>query len=170
MAREVRKKRRKITTSEPTQNRNSVKVNNSQSIKDKSMGLQDDGNLGCNSNNSTTNYLELGLDRFSYADYVLLSSLLAYSIGEELNDVDLDLLIVFFSMISSDLALVRTKRGVFQRKQAANAAQAKQNSEENAVIDTIISGENENIASELTRKTKIRNKKIIRKRVTKSIK
>lgn len=105
-----------------------------------------------NSKSINNNYIELGLDKLSYADYVLLASLVAYSIGEELNDSDLDLLIVFFSMISSDLALVRTKRGVLQRQQAANVA-----------IDTTISDVNESIVSDLSRKTKIKKKKYIKK-------
>lgn len=54
----------------------------------------------------------LGLSRYTYADYVILSSTLAYAIGEELNDEDLTLFIVFLGQISADLSLIRTKRGL----------------------------------------------------------
>ncbi|MEG0843197.1 MAG: hypothetical protein RRZ84_04440 [Romboutsia sp.] len=74
-----------------------------------------------NNNNTNNNYLNLKLEQFSYADYIILASSLAYAVGDELSDSDLDLLIIFMGMISSDLALIRTKRGIVNRKQTQNA-------------------------------------------------
>ncbi|WP_278681996.1 hypothetical protein [Paraclostridium bifermentans] len=65
----------------------------------------------------------LGLSRYTYADYVILSSTLAYAIGEELNDEDLTLFIVFLGQISADLSLIRTKRGLLPVNLADNQEQ-----------------------------------------------
>ena len=65
-----------------------------------------------NNSSSTTSQQCLGLASISYADYVILSATLSFAIAEELNDLDLDMLIVFFGMVTSDLALLRTKRGI----------------------------------------------------------
>lgn len=71
----------------------------------------------------------VGLSRYTYADYVILSSTIAYAIGEELSDEDLALLIVFLSQVSADLALIRTKRAIDR----AGANQA----EESDVLDVL---------------------------------
>lgn len=60
------------------------------------------------------NKLNLGLSNYTYADFVILSSTLAYAISCELTDEDLDFLIVFLTQVSGDLALLRTKRGYEQ--------------------------------------------------------
>lgn len=73
----------------------------------------------------------VGLYRYTYADYVILSSTIAYAIGEELSDEDLALLIVFLSQVSADLALIRTKRAIELSQSGANQA------EESDVLDVL---------------------------------
>ncbi len=113
----------------------------------------------CSKNNaskcSTNKILDLGLKNLSYADYVLLSSVAAYAISEDLNDTDLDLLIVFFSMLSSDLALARTKRGIFQADQAKNNIA---DSDTAAIVTTTTP--DEALISDLSRKTKVKKKRV----------
>ena len=75
----------------------------------------------CNTKNN--NQQGLGLASISYADYVILSSTLSYAIAEELNDLDLDMLIVFVGMITSDLALIRTKRGILNNMKSKNPSE-----------------------------------------------
>ncbi|MDK2563812.1 hypothetical protein QOZ84_09645 [Romboutsia sedimentorum] len=103
---------------------------------------------------STNKQLDLGLKNISYADYVLLASVAAYAISEDLNDSDLDLLIVFFSMMSSDLALVRTKRGIRQREQAKN----NMSNTGNAAVDSSIVTADETLVSDLPRSVKVKKK------------
>ncbi len=113
----------------------------------------------CSKNNaskcSTNKILDLGLKNLSYADYVLLSSVAAYAISEDLNDTDLDLLIVFFSMLSSDLALARTKRGIFQADQAKNNIA---DSDTAAIVTT--TNPDEALISDLSRRTKVKKKRV----------
>lgn len=73
----------------------------------------------------------VGLSRYTYADYVILSSTIAYAIGEELSDEDLALLIVFLSQVSADLALIRTKRAIELSQSGANQV------EESDVLDVL---------------------------------
>jgi hypothetical protein len=56
---------------------------------------------------------------------------LAYAIGEELNDADLALLIVFLSQVSADLALIRTKRAIELSQSSANQV------EESDILDVL---------------------------------
>lgn len=65
----------------------------------------------------------LGLASISYADYVILSSTLAFALSEELNDEDLNMLIAFLAMISSDLAMLTTKKGINKSKQQTSKQQ-----------------------------------------------
>jgi hypothetical protein len=104
---------------------------------------------------STNKQLDLGLKNISYADYVLLASVAAYAISEDLNDTDLDLLIVFFSMLSSDLALARTKRGIFQADQAKNNIA---DSDTAAIVTT--TNPDEALISDLSRRTKVKKKRV----------
>lgn len=72
-----------------------------------------------NSNSESTanqkkNKLDLQLYKFSYADFVLLSSTISYAIAEDLNDADLEVLIAFLGMITSDLAILLTRRGIIE--------------------------------------------------------
>ena len=75
-----------------------------------------DTNNSNNLNNSTiANYynsqnLNLGLNKFSYADFVLLSSTISYAIAEEVNVEDLEILVTFLGMISADLGLLLIKK------------------------------------------------------------
>ncbi|MGL5313288.1 MAG: hypothetical protein ACRC92_08570 [Peptostreptococcaceae bacterium] len=86
-------------------------------------------NNTCNSkNNSTSQDNGIGLQNLSYADFIVLSSVLSYAIAEELNDIDLDLFIVFLGMIQSDMATLRIQRGL------------KNNGALNATIDTTDTG------------------------------
>ncbi len=73
----------------------------------------------------------VGLSRYTYADYVILSSTIAYAIGEELSDEDLALLIVFLSQVSADLALIRTKRAIELSQSGANQV------EESDILDVL---------------------------------
>lgn len=73
----------------------------------------------------------VGLSRYTYADYVILSSTIAYAIGEELSDEDLALLIVFLSQVSADLALIRTKRAIELSQSSANQV------EESDILDVL---------------------------------
>lgn len=94
---------------------------------------------------STTSKQPLGLAGISYADYIILSSTLSYAIAEELNDIDLDMLIVFTGMITSDLALLRTKRGIIKGINTIN-----KNMAEEAIIgseESTLAGENIDIQS-----------------------
>ncbi|WP_042274918.1 hypothetical protein [Faecalimicrobium dakarense] len=75
----------------------------------------------------------LGLASFSYADFILLSSTISYALGEELNDVDLALLIVFLGMVSSDLALISTQ-GRIQRTLGTEQAEEDVVAEEESII------------------------------------
>ena len=105
----------------------------------------------CNMNNSNET-IDLGLNRFSYADFVLLSSTLAYVIGEELNDEDLGLIIIFLSLVSADLALISAKRNILRTNQALQ--------NQNADIDTTITAAEGALVAALPRKSKIKKKKI----------
>ena len=94
-----------------------------------------------NNSSSTTSQQGLGLASISYADYVILSATLSFAIAEELNDLDLDMLIVFFGMVTSDLALRRTKRGI------TNALSSQDTSEEAIIGSEEASEGGESIAS-----------------------
>lgn len=94
-----------------------------------------------NNSSSTTSQQGLGLASISYADYVILSATLSFAIAEELNDLDLDMLIVFFGMVTSDLALLRTKRGI------TNALSSQDTSEEAIIGSEEASEGGESIAS-----------------------
>lgn len=163
MTKKVRKKKVKVRSRQSTQESTTIANNgnsNNNSLKSSS---------NCDSNKTTSNSnnnLNIGLENLSYADYVLLASLAAFSIGDDLNDNDLDLLIVFFSMMSSDLALIRTKRGVAQRNLAAKKAleQANQNGAEEAAVNSTIAGAEESLVGDLSRTKKVRTKKYIKKK------
>lgn len=119
----------------------------------------------CTDQNSNNTKKGFGLSNYSYVDYVILSATLSYAISEELNDEDLDFIVVFLSQITSDLALLRTKRGYDLKKAAAKVQQ------DTDAVDAVISdiGSEDIIISELgrgkkkykkTRKKKIKKKKV----------
>lgn len=104
----------------------------------------------------------LGLSRYTYADYVILSSTLAYAIGEELNDEDLTLFIVFLGQISADLSLIRTKRGLLPVNLADNQEQdiiAAEETEQS--IEDVTSAELIRSKKRKVKKRKIKKKKTI---------
>lgn len=117
------------------------------------------------SNNNNSNYKNnkknFGLMNYTYADYVILSSTLAYAIGEELNDADLTLFLVFLSQLSADLSLIITKRGLLE-KQSANQPQQQdivpeiETEEQVEDISSIESGK--------SRKRKVKKRKIKKKK------
>ena len=118
------------------------------------------------SNNQTTitttsQNVNTGLNRFSYADYVLLSSTISYAIAEEVNVEDLEILVTFLGMISSDLALLLIKKGREARSQQA-AQEADIESESDEVSD-------EDIGSTLPKNIKTRKVKKVRKRKKKRV-
>lgn len=122
-------------------------------------------NNSCKNKKNNSNKKGFGLSNYSYVDYVILSATVAYALSDELNDEDLDFIVVFLSQITSDLALLRTKRG-YNLKKLATKAQ-----ENTGTIDAIISesGSEDAIVSELGRGNrkykKIRKKKIKKKKV-----
>lgn len=76
-------------------------------------------NQNYNINKSSTNCtskskIKLNLESISYADYVILSSTLAYAVTEELSDTDIDMILVFLGLLEADIALIRTRRGIIQ--------------------------------------------------------
>ena len=63
-----------------------------------------------NTINNNSQSTSTGLSRFNYADFVLLSSTISYAISEETSLDDLEILITFLGMISTDLTLLLIKR------------------------------------------------------------
>lgn len=121
-------------------------------------------NTSSDASNTNNIKLDLKLYQFSYADYVLLSSTIAYAIGEDLNDADLDILIAFFGMITSDLAILRTRRGIID---GLSKAQSINNGEEDIIGAIESSQASESVASNLSReayKHKNKIKKVKKKR------
>lgn len=156
----------KVSTSKCNQYKKNKNKSKSNSSCQASTNNECDTNKTDNLANSSNVKQDLKLYQFSYADYVLLSSTIAYAIGEDLNDADLDILISFFGMITSDLAILRTRRGIIQ-----GLAKAKST---NTGVDGVIGATestqaSESIAANLSRNlqkqnnTKKRKKKMIRK-------
>lgn len=114
---------------------------NSSNNKNTSSNKQKKTSECTNNSSNTASQQGLGLASISYADYVILSATLSFAIAEELNDADLDMLIVFFGMVTSDLALLRTKRGI------TNALSAQDTSEEAIIGSEEASEGGESIAS-----------------------
>ncbi len=112
------------------------------------------------SNDTSQQNVNTGLNRFSYADFVLLSSTISYAIAEEVSVEDLEILVTFLGMISGDLALLLIKKGRLARSQAAQSAS----------IDTTTDETSEDVESTLIRKPIHRKKKRIKKRIKKKIK
>lgn len=114
---------------------------NSSNNKNTSSNKQKKTSECTNNSSNTASQQGLGLASISYADYVILSATLSFAIAEELNDADLDMLIVFFGMVTSDLALLRTKRGI------TNALSEQDTSEEAIIGSEEASEGGESIAS-----------------------
>lgn len=151
----------------------SVKVRKKITCKYKCIDTNSNKYLDSNnvSDINSNNKLDLQLYKFSYADFVILSSTLAFAISENLNDSDIDILITFIGMVEADLALLRTRRGIItglaQAQDVANAG------EEGVIEATEATEASESVASslvtpQLSRKSKSRGKiKKIKKRKVK---
>lgn len=118
---------------------------------DNSNNSSNDGN-DCNGTKNTSQKNVTGMQNWSYADFVVLSSVLAYAIAEELNDIDLDLFIVFLGSVQSDLATLRLQRGIRNNKNDVIAE-----------IDTADIGV-EDISSQVSRRSKTKKIKRIKKK------
>ena len=101
---------------------------------------------------NTSQNINTGLNSFSYADFVLLSSTISYAIAEEVSVEDLEILVTFLGMISADLALLLIKKGRLAASQAAQSTS----------IET-----SEDVESTLVRKSRHRKKKKIKKKKVK---
>lgn len=153
-----------IDNSNPcTSKKNKTQGSNNKNTENQKNNLCN-GNLN-NNNSNINNKLNLELYKFSYADFVLLSSTLAYAIGEDLNDADLDILIAFFGMLTADLAILRTRRGIING--LAKAAQVNNGGEEGIIGATEASQSSESLASLLSNRSDNNRKvkEVKRKRV-----
>lgn len=108
------------------------------------------------------NKKSFGLGSYTYADYIILSSTLAYAIGEELNDEDLAFFIVFLSQVSSDLALIRTKRAF----KVSQETQDKESDEQDIIESIDIDAIDDTLATSLDRSKvkKVKKRKIKKKK------
>ena len=106
---------------------------------------------------NTSQNINTGLNSFSYADFVLLSSTISYAIAEEVSVEDLERLVTFLGMISADLALLLIKKGRLAASQAAKSTS----------IDTTTEETSEDVESTLVRKSRHRKKKKIKKKKVK---
>lgn len=111
------------------------------------------------------NKLNLGLSNYTYADFVILSSTLAYAISCELTDEDLDFFIVFLIQVSGDLALLRTKRGYEQiavkGSQVVGEEEILEEAEANEAVDVSL----ESGPLRHKKRKKVKRKKIKKKRI-----
>lgn len=59
------------------------------------------------------------LSDFSYAELIVLSATLSYSIAEELDEEDLTIFLTFLGLLLSELQVLVTQRAIQRRAQAA---------------------------------------------------
>jgi len=124
--------------------------------------INQDNNTNKNSTNcASKRKINLNLESFSYADYVILSSTLAYALTEELDDSDVDMLLVFIGMLEADIALIRTRRGIVQR--TSYSSQSSTGAE--AIIGGDLSSDTGDAVSEMVTYNRSKNKK--RKKIKK---
>lgn len=123
----------------------------------------------CSKSKSNKENQSLALDRFSYADFVLLSSTLAYAIVEELNEGDLSLLISFINMLNGDLVMLRTQEAIRAAREAELSQQQEEEvlEETDTLADTIGETVDDEMIADLIRKPK---KKKYKKKKIKKIK
>lgn len=145
-----------------TRDQSKVTTNNTNTSVNNSSNCNNTANTSNNNNsNCKNNKKNFGLMNYTYADYVILSSTLAYAIGEELDDADLTLFLVFLSQLSADLSLIITKRGLLE-KQSANQSQQQD------IVSEIESEEQvediSSIESGKSRKRKVKKRKIKKKK------
>lgn len=84
----------------------------------------------CNNENEDK---DLGLARFSYADFVVMSSVIAYGIVDSVSLEDLGIILSFLGMVTSDMSLLATK----VRIENARESQIGQQSEEDVIPEQI---------------------------------
>ena len=77
----------------------------------------------CNNENGEKG---LGLARFSYADFVVMSSVIAYGIVDSVEQDDLGIILSFLGMITADIALLQTKSSIEQARQPQNQQQGEE--------------------------------------------
>lgn len=118
---------------------------------------QTSSSISTDTSNNTSQNTNTGLNSFSYADFVLLSSAISYAIAEEVNVEDLEILVTFLGMISSDLALLLIKKGRLLSSQA----------EQSTNIDTTGDDISEDIESTLVRKSIHQKKKKVKRKIKK---
>ena len=139
-------------------------ANSSNNKNASSNSKKNDSECTNNNSSSTASQQGLGLASISYADYIILSSTLSFAIAEELNDSDLDMLIVFFGMVTSDLALLRTKRGITSALAESTAEEAIIGSEESTQGPESVASVSSSSLRGRSRKKSKRIKKIKKKR------
>lgn len=83
----------------------------------------------------------LGLARFSYADFVVLSSVIAYGIVDSVDQNDLGIILSFLGMITADVAILQTKISIEKAIDEQNQQLANQQDVEEAVIPEQIAEE-----------------------------
>lgn len=57
------------------------------------------------------------LSDFSYAELIVLSATLSYSLAQELDEDDLDIFLVFLGLLITDMQLIVTQRAIRARSQ-----------------------------------------------------
>ncbi|CEI72811.1 MULTISPECIES: hypothetical protein [Romboutsia] len=121
----------------------------------------------CSKIKSNKGTQSLGLDRFSYADFVLLSSTLAYAIVEELNEEDLSLLISFINMLNGDLVMLRTQEAIRAGRETELSQQQEEEvlEETDTLADAIGETVDDEMIADLIRKPK--KKKYKKKKIKK---
>lgn len=88
----------------------------------------------CNNENGDKG---LNLARFSYADFVVMSSAIAYGIVDSVNQEDLSIILSFLGMITADIALLQTKSSIEKFRQYQSGQQSEEEIEEDVIAEQI---------------------------------
>lgn len=88
----------------------------------------------CNNENKDKG---LNLARFSYTDFVVMSSAIAYGIVDSVNQDDLGIILSFLGMITADIALLQTKSSIEKVRQSQVEQQNEEDIEDNVISDQI---------------------------------
>lgn len=88
----------------------------------------------CNNENGDKG---LNLARFSYADFVVMSSAIAYGIFDSVNQEDLGIILSFLGMITADIALLQTKSSIEKVRQYQSGQQSEEDIEEDVIAEQI---------------------------------
>lgn len=89
----------------------------------------------CNNENGDKG---LNLDRFSYTDFVVMSSAIAYGIVDSVNQDDLGIILSFLGMITADIALLQTKSSIEKVRQSQGENQNEENIEDDFISEKIL--------------------------------